>query len=89
MEPVNFPHTFMTNSEATQEKPGSKVKKGDMETGMINFTYPTIGDGVVIQAESQKEADKVAAKLKEDMKKQQEDAKKREEQDKQKEEKKA
>lgn len=67
----------MTTAELSQEKAPSKVKKGAMETTMTNYSFPTIGEGgVVIAAESQEEANKAAAKLQEDMKKQGEEAKK-------------
>lgn len=52
-----------------------KVQSEAAEQELQNFSYPTLG-GAVIQAKNQKEADKIAAKLSEDLKAQDEAAKK-------------
>lgn len=71
----------MAKSSSTSEvtKP-EKTKVGAMETTELkNYTFPTIGDGVVIQASSQEEAEKAAAKLRADMEKQKKTEEKKDE----------
>lgn len=48
-------------------KSQERREKSQSEANLQNYSYPSLG-GAVIKASSQKEADKIAAKLAEDLK---------------------
>ncbi len=49
------------------ESSADKSPKEEPVAELVAFNYPTIGDGITIQAKNQKEADAVAAKIKESL----------------------